>query len=1142
VKTFDPKADTQPDHPIWARFKAIAGDTRASRELFARIIREEYRRRLLDDAEANRAAAPRIYRDAVVQMHKDLHDNFSLYLHLPVWPCDLGEEAAFFLFLGSHPDLESARPTTQLEANQFEDGEIIIYRGAGLNNGLQGKLLDRLAKKDSAPQPGAEGTDRVFGRLLAAWLKSHRHDGVLRAGFDAAVMYGVGDVLPVAREVARDKTRTVEARCDALLAVAQFGSPADLPLFTPLFDDKTLRAVREPKAPPGTKPPEFTTEARDEAMALALLLCNRDPAEFGFARAEKHFRRVNDRPVLAEYGSVNFGFPDDKARATAHTKAKAFLDEQKTEPKPDPAVALVEQLGSTSFREREAAHKALLALGLKAEYALRAGLKSEDPELRSRCAEVLAEIRKDALDDLVKRFDPRAAEQPDHPIWARFKTITGDTRAGRDLFKRLLKNEGWLRRLDAAETGSEVAKRQYRDAVMEIGRTVRRNLTAGFHVYVWPGDPADQVAYLLFLGSAAGTEPACPADKDEAETFRFGESQIYGARGLRMGLAGEEIAPGPKEHYDETAALTPGSDRAFARLLVAWLVRHTGSDSLYAAFWLAARFGVTELLPLARKVAADKLPYDAEIGSKVKVAALAAVAALGTKADLPLFVPLFSDKTVVARLVFSHGKPDLTALFGPPGPFKEKPPAPPPEVITAQARDCAYALALLLHGEHPAWCGFTRAALRGKPDQPPRVGIYDETSFGFLDGDDKLREAAHAEATAFLDMQKEPKKDEQKPDPAALVKQLGSANFAEREAAQKQLKELGSKARPALEAGAKSDDPEIVRRCRELLDQLARAEFEAKHWARFAKVIGDDKASRALFERIRSLRRNVELLDAVAADPQAAGKLYHDRWTELNKAARIPLGPGQHQLSAAALADIVGWMYLGTFPGAEGGYHTSYSLDFLPFLPVGKNSTDGISTALKDDTVAAPIRKLVGAWTAARTDYSGRAFGFQLAIQFDIKEVLPAARETLTAKVKDDPYPGNTARNVGYAMIVIGKLGSKDDLPLLEKYATNGERCSVCLIDPPPKPGEPVFRLYRFPKDGQDATGQLRDVSAAMRLHLLGENPDDFGFYWRYPDDTLRKPLTPEQRFGLYSIGFIRDTDRTAAHKKAKERFDKQKK
>jgi hypothetical protein len=314
-------------------------------------------------------------------------------------------------------------------------------------------------------------------------------------------------------------------------------------------------------------------------------------------------------------------------------------------------------------------------------------------------------------------------------------------------------------------------------------------------------------------------------------------------------------------------------------------------------------------------------------------------------------------------------------------------------------------------------------------------------------------------------------------------------------------------------------------------------------WPRFAKLIGDDKSSRELFDRIVADAGNRELLEKVAAAPASAGKLYHERWKELNQAACLPTGVGQFQLKQATLADMIGWFYLGTFPGAESSPNQSYALDFLPQMPPPRRSQDELRDALRDKALSAPLRRLVGKWTAARGDYTGRAFGLQLALAHDIAEILPAARETLTAKVKDDPYPGNTARNLGLAMLVIGKLGSKDELPLLERYADDRRECARFLNDPPSKPGEPVMQIYRLPIDGQDAIAQLRDVSAAMRLHLLGQKPEQFGFYWTSPFGPDKgKPLrNPTELFSPYGIGFIADADREAALKTAREWLDKQK-
>ena len=118
-------------------------------------------------------------------------------------------------------------------------------------------------------------------------------------------------------------------------------------------------------------------------------------------------------------------------------------------------------------------------------------------------------------------------------------------------------------------------------------------------------------------------------------------------------------------------------------------------------------------------------------------------------------------------------------------------------------------------------------------------------------------------------------------------------------------------------------------------------------------------------------------------------------------------------------------------------------------------------------------------------------------------------------------------------MLVVGKLGARDDLPLLERYAKDETHCATFLHDPPPKPGQPVLHLIRRPIEGQDTTSQLRDVSAAMRLHLSDQKPQEFGFYWKWPFGDEAGKQNSLGTFNLYAIGFLRDADRTAAHKKA---------
>src|SRR5436305_1050414 len=65
------------------------------------------------------------------------------------------------------------------------------------------------------------------------------------------------------------------------------------------------------------------------------------------------------------------------------------------------------------------------------------------------------------------------------------------------------------------------------------------------------------------------------------------------------------------------------------------------------------------------------------------------------------------------------------------------------------------------------------------------------------------------------------------PDPAGLVRRLGSPSFAAREAAEKQLKALGTAALPAVTAGAADPDPEISRRCAGIRQHIREAEAQA---------------------------------------------------------------------------------------------------------------------------------------------------------------------------------------------------------------------------------------------------------------------------------------------------------------------------
>ena len=76
---------------------------------------------------------------------------------------------------------------------------------------------------------------------------------------------------------------------------------------------------------------------------------------------------------------------------------------------------------------------------------------------------------------------------------------------------------------------------------------------------------------------------------------------------------------------------------------------------------------------------------------------------------------------------------------------------------------------------------------------------------------------------------------------ADLVKQLGHPRYATREAAAKQLLEMGPAAVPALQAGTKAIDEEVRNRSVALLPQAKAAEWKRRADAYLAHTEGKQK-------------------------------------------------------------------------------------------------------------------------------------------------------------------------------------------------------------------------------------------------------------------------------------------------------------
>ena len=186
-------------------------------------------------------------------------------------------------------------------------------------------------------------------------------------------------------------------------------------------------------------------------------------------------------------------------------------------PDPESVASLIRKLGSPTFQERVAATKALKERS-EAEPALREALRSNDPEVRRRVAEILdffdrRPVRE--LDDAVKegRVD-RAIEILGH--WPASKYEDEAWRAIRDLARRL----GDLHRKDA----SEKIKLSDEQALLPGGLPVGARPAPGgakhkFLVERW----GDQVPLFLLAKRVAEDTTV---DLERSYFFRAGEVDI----------------------------------------------------------------------------------------------------------------------------------------------------------------------------------------------------------------------------------------------------------------------------------------------------------------------------------------------------------------------------------------------------------------------------------------------------------------------------------------------------------------------------------------------------------------------------------------------------------------------------------------
>lgn len=140
-----------------------------------------------------------------------------------------------------------------------------------------------------------------------------------------------------------------------------------------------------------------------------------------------------------------------------------------------------------------------------------------------------------------------------------------------------------------------------------------------------------------------------------------------------------------------------------------------------------------------------------------------------------------------------------------------------------------------------------------------------------------------------------------------LVRKLGQPKFNEREAASRELENLGLGARKAIEEGLKNPDPEIAIRCALLIPKLRMLDLKRSIevlaadkegrmantlplGAAYEKICGKDESARKLY--IELCRNHLQLLDDAANNPQATGEAYFALFNGIEDRGNGVLSPG----------------------------------------------------------------------------------------------------------------------------------------------------------------------------------------------------------------------------------------------------------
>ncbi len=421
------------------------------------------------------------------------------------------------------------------------------------------------------------------------------------------------------------------------------------------------------------------------------------------------------------------------------------------------------------------------------------------------------------------------------------------------------------------------------------------------------------------------------------------------------------------------------------------------------------------------------------------------------------------------------------------------------------------------------------------------------------------------------------KKAEAKKQAEALVKRFNEQDYKERDAAEKQLIELGPVALEAVREGAKNSVLEVSSRCERIKAKLREAGDDTTSFKRFIKLTGDTREAKDLYRAMTKIPELNEWLEKLDEDPKEAAAAYQDAVDKVYLwAAKIERG--REMWTHLPREEVTFLLFTGTYAVAAkvtGPSAGEWLRPFMPTLGLARLAVEGlnpvaaggceVAAIVKGPTKQAPkpltdaffaavfpvsaptgmwavgaragrnprwggepasfpagkqMHALFAGWLAAQTRKEPMTAGLWTVAWGDLKETTP----TLSKWAEDKTLPIDVrVRSLGLAA-----LHRADVTKAAEAMLTETDEVVTSPFKQYPQPGQPVPTI----------SAQARDVAAVHLIQARGYEPADFGFaHLHHPEfwEEDPKPGSDGMEWAQWlraalRCGFTSDDDRDRAH------------